>query len=86
MRTAEAERLAARTPAATALLAALPPRWRRSLFLLERGRRPRPFARAFDGFARTARARLDEAPETRAPAIVRYADLGVEILSRRAAR
>ncbi|WP_437490495.1 metallophosphoesterase [Sorangium sp. So ce1014] len=37
-----------------------------------------PFARAFDDHPRCARPRLDEPPETRALAVARYADLGVE--------
>ncbi|WP_437729491.1 metallophosphoesterase [Sorangium sp. So ce861] len=37
-----------------------------------------PFARAFDDHPRCARPRLDDPPETRALAVARYADLGVE--------
>ncbi|WP_437959879.1 metallophosphoesterase [Sorangium sp. So ce119] len=37
-----------------------------------------PFARAFDDHPRCARPQLDEPPETRALAVARYADLGVE--------
>lgn len=38
------------------------------------------FARAFDGVPRALRTRLEEPPDTRALAVERYADLGVEIV------
>jgi hypothetical protein len=38
------------------------------------------FARAFDGVPRSLRTRLEEPPETRALAVERYADLGVEVV------
>lgn len=46
------------------------------------GRRQRhlPFARAFEGFPRTARARLDDPPQTRPRTVVCYPDFGVEVV------
>ncbi|WP_437680873.1 metallophosphoesterase [Sorangium sp. So ce131] len=54
--------------------------WRQASAPAEAGLRARhlPFARAFDDHPRCARPRLDEPPETRALAVARYPDLGVE--------
>jgi hypothetical protein len=54
--------------------------WRQASSAAGARARHLPFARAFEGFPRTACARLDEEPETRGLTVARYADLGVEIL------
>ncbi|XXX80806.1 metallophosphoesterase [Sorangium sp. So ce134] len=54
--------------------------WRQAADPAKAGTQARhaPFAQAFDDHPRCARPRLDEAPEARALAVARYADLGVE--------